>query len=315
MPCRKRRSQIFPGISTVAHPGLRPASPKPSTFPVPIQPRRQASAAARPKVTRLQTIYRQGERSEIITTAHAILEGATKPPVLVERLEDVDPASDFTFVNLPEAELCLGQLVRLCARALPYWYPELDRLMDVQVLAPMHKGVCGIGNLNEQLREALNPGAESLQALGNTFAVGDKVIQTRNNYDKGLFNGDLGRVLSIDSASRTLTAEFDGDPHLFESGELSELAPAYAISIHKSQGSEFPVVVMPLLKAHFVLLQRNLLYTGITRGRRKVFVLGDPAAYAMAVRNAQAAERHTGLRGLLASPEAGNNGFTEESSR
>lgn len=256
-------------------------------------------AGDRPAVTRLQTIYRQGERSEIITTAHAILEGAVKPPILVQRLEDVDPAHDFTFVELPEAETCLEQLVRLCARAIPYWFPELDRVMDVQVLAPMHKGVCGIGNLNERLREALNPGTESLQALGNTFAVGDKVIQTRNNYDKGLFNGDLGRITTVDCEARTLTADFDGDPHLFESGELSELAPAYAISIHKSQGSEFPVVVMPLLKAHFVLLQRNLLYTGITRGRRKVFVLGDPAAYAMAVRNASASQRHTGLRHLL----------------
>ncbi len=255
--------------------------------------------ASKISVTRLQTIFRQGERSAIISTAHAILEGATKPPVLVERLEDVDPTSDFSFIALPEPEQCLQQLVRLCARAIPYWYPAVDRVMGVQVLAPMHKGVCGIGNLNRELRAALNPESASLSVAGHSFAVGDKVIQTRNNYDQGLFNGDLGRITALDVEEKSVTVDFDGESHVLGSGVLGDLAPAYAISIHKSQGSEFPIVVLPLLKAHFVLLQRNLLYTAITRGRQKVFVLGDPAAWSIAVRNATASQRFTGLRALL----------------
>lgn len=251
-------------------------------------------------VTRLEKVYRQGERSSIVTTAHAILQGVPRPPVLVERLEDVDPHADLTFVNLPDPEQCLEQLLRLCARAIPYWFPNTDRVMDVQVLAPMHKGSCGIGNLNARLAQALNPDAPGVPFGAVSFRKGDKVIQTRNNYDKGLFNGDLGRVSHVNAEARTIAVDFGGEVHDFERGELIDLSPAYAISIHKSQGSEFPIVVIPLLKQHFVMLQRNLLYTGITRGRQKVFLLGDPAAYAMAVRNTEATVRQTGLPQLFA---------------
>ena len=133
--------------------------------------------------------------------------------------------------------------------------------------------------------------------IGSTeFRPGDKVIQLRNNYDKNLFNGDIGSITEVDVEEGTLTANFDGDAHTFDRGELGDMALAYAISIHKSQGSEYPVVIIPLLKAHFMMLQRNLLYTAITRGKKKVFLVGEPAAYAMAVRNSESKLRTTHLR-------------------
>jgi exodeoxyribonuclease V alpha subunit len=169
----------------------------------------------------------------------------------------------------------------------------------VQVLAPMHKGIAGISNLNVALQNALNPHARGV-ALGATrFQIGDKVIQLRNNYDLGLFNGDLGRVEAVNPAAGTLAARFDGELIDFDRAAVGDLATAYAISIHKSQGSEYPVVIVPLLKAHFMMLQRNLLYTAITRGRKKVFLVGDRAAYAMAVRNNEARLRVTHLREKL----------------
>ncbi|HWL15139.1 MAG TPA: ATP-binding domain-containing protein, partial [Opitutus sp.] len=135
---------------------------------------------------------------------------------------------------------------------------------------------------------------------GGEYRPGDKVIQLRNNYDKNLFNGDIGAVRTVDAEASTLDAEFDGDRHTFERGEFGDLALAYAISIHKSQGSEYPIVIVPLLKAHFMMLQRNLIYTAITRGRKKVFLVGEPAAYAMAVRNSESKQRLTHLREKIA---------------
>jgi len=170
----------------------------------------------------------------------------------------------------------------------------------VQVLDPMHKGVAGVSNFNAQLQGALNPDRAGVRALNGEFRPGDKIIQLRNNYDKNLFNGDIGAVVSVDAEGGALTADFDGDQHSFARGDFGDLALAYAISIHKSQGSEYPVVIIPLLKAHFMMLQRNLLYTAITRGRRKVYIVGDPAAYAMAVRNSESKLRVTHLRQKIA---------------
>jgi exodeoxyribonuclease V alpha subunit len=170
----------------------------------------------------------------------------------------------------------------------------------------MHKGVAGVGNLNVQLQATLNGHARGLRAAGGEFRPGDKVIQLRNNYDKNLFNGDIGTVTAVDATAGTMDADFDGDAHTFERGELGDLALAYAISIHKSQGSEYPVVIVPLLKAHFMMLQRNLLYTAITRGRKKVFIVGEPAAYAMAVRNNESRQRVTHLREKIAALSSKN---------
>jgi exodeoxyribonuclease V alpha subunit len=165
----------------------------------------------------------------------------------------------------------------------------------------MHKGVAGVGNFNVQLQAALNPSRRpGVRGPAGEFRPGDKVIQLRNNYDKNLFNGDIGAVTAADAETGTLTADFDGNVQTFDRGELGDLALAYAISIHKSQGSEYPVVIVPLLKAHFMMLQRNLIYTAITRGRKKVYLVGEPAAYAMAVRNSDAKTRSTHLREKIA---------------
>jgi exodeoxyribonuclease V alpha subunit len=245
-------------------------------------------------VTRLEKIFRQGERSGIVTLAHAILHGLASPPPPVNSPGKIDPDADVHFLQVPDPEACLDAVARLCREFIPRWY-KLDPVMDVQVLAPMHKGVAGIANLNQSLQAALNPGAKGIPWGAGRFQVGDKVIQTRNNYELGLFNGDLGRIRAVNPESGTLAAEFDGETLDFDRAALGDLAPAYAISIHKSQGSEFPIVVIPLLKQHYIMLQRNLLYTALTRGRKKVFLVGDPAAYALAVRHAESVARRTDL--------------------
>jgi exodeoxyribonuclease V alpha subunit len=198
----------------------------------------------------------------------------------------------------------MQKVLSLCAEYIPQHYPWLNPVNDVQVLAPMHKGVAGVANLNQQLQAALKPArtgaasraGESLRTVAGEFRAGDKLIQLRNNYDTGLFNGDIGVVLSVDAGAGTLTADFDGERHAFARADFGDVALAYCISIHKSQGSEYPAVVVPLLKSHFVMLQRNLLYTALTRGKKKVFLVGEPAAYAMAVRNSESKQRCTHLR-------------------
>jgi exodeoxyribonuclease V alpha subunit len=160
----------------------------------------------------------------------------------------------------------------------------------------MHRGAAGVTALNARLREALNPGAPHLaevHAAGRTFRLGDKVMQIRNNYDKDVFNGDLGRVAAIDSEEQWLTVTFDGTPAVYDYSELDELALAFACSTHKSQGAEYPAVVLALLPAHYLMLQRNLLYTGITRARQLCVIVGSLRAIGLAVANDRVAARHT----------------------
>ena len=247
-------------------------------------------------VTRLTIVHRQQGQSEIVTTAHAINAGEPALPIAVDSLEKLQPWADLTFVVARDADDCLQKVVTLCAEFIPAHFPWMKPGRDIQVLAPMHKGVAGVGNLNLRLQAALNSHGAGLRAPGGEFRVGDKLIQLRNNYDKGLFNGDIGVVVAADPDAGTLDAEFDGARHAFARSELGDLALAYAISIHKSQGSEYAAVVIPLLKAHFMMLQRNLIYTAITRGKKKVFLVGEPAAYAMAVRNNEAKTRSTHLK-------------------
>ncbi len=269
--------------------------------------------------TRLSVIYRQQDQSGIVTTAHAINAGdATLPPAVAE-ISQLQPWSDLTFVTALDADDCLRKVIQLCTEFLPQKLSWVNPVQDVQILAPMHKGIAGVANLNAQLQAALNPLAAGAASAGATrylptarapapslrgpsgeYRAGDKVIQLRNNYDKNLFNGDIGTIVAVDPDKATLDADFDGDRHTFERGELGDLALAYAISIHKSQGSEYPVVVIPLLKGHFMMLQRNLIYTAITRGRKKVYLVGEPAAYAMAVRNSESKQRITHLREKIA---------------
>jgi exodeoxyribonuclease V alpha subunit len=249
-------------------------------------------------------IYRQQGQSLIVTTAHAINSGDPRPPPAVHDLEALHAGNDLHFIAADSAEDCLQKILLLCTEFIPRHYRWLHPVNDVQVLAPMHKGVAGVANLNQQLQAALNPGRSgasartgaSLRTVAGEFRAGDKLIQLRNNYDKGLFNGDIGVVVSVDSAAGSLTADFDGEHHTFARGDFGDVALAYCISIHKSQGSEYPAVIVPLLKGHFVMLQRNLLYTALTRGKKKVFLVGEPAAYAMAVRNSESKQRCTHLR-------------------
>jgi len=255
-----------------------------------------------PPVTRLSFIYRQKEESLIVTTAHAINGGEGSPPPVVSEVAKAQAWSDLNFIAAHSTEDCLAKVVELCTQFIPRHFHWLDRVADVQVLAPMHKGIVGVSNLNTQLQAALNPNRHGLKAVSGEYRPGDKLIQLRNNYDKNLFNGDIGVVLSTDLSKGTLVADFDGEKHVFERGEFGDVALAYAISIHKSQGSEYPVVIIPLLKAHFMMLQRNLIYTAITRGRKKVFLVGEPAAYAMAVRNAESKLRCTHLREKILAP-------------
>jgi exodeoxyribonuclease V alpha subunit len=251
-------------------------------------------------VTRLDVIYRQQGQSAIVTTAHAINAGNPTLPPTVHEVGSAQAWGDLTFITADSAEMCVRRVLELCLEYIPQHYKWFDPVRDVQVLAPMHKGVAGVANLNARLQEALNPQGTGLRGPGGDYRAGDKVIQLRNNYDKNLFNGDIGRILSVDTSNGTLVADFDGEKHTFDRGEMGDLALAYSISIHKSQGSEYPVVIVPLLKAHFMMLQRNLLYTAITRGKKKVFLVGEPAAYAMAVRNHEAKVRLTHLREKIA---------------
>ena len=253
-------------------------------------------ATERAPVTRLSVIYRQKEQSGIVTTAHAINSGDASLPPAVTELTNIQAWSDLTFVVATDAEDCLRKVTALCTEFVPQLWKWFHPVDDVQVLAPMHKGVAGVANLNATLQGALNPHARGLRGPTAEYRPGDKVIQLRNNYDKNLFNGDIGTVKSIDGVAGTLDAQFDGDRHTFDRGEFGDLALAYAISIHKSQGSEYPVVIIPLLKGHFMMLQRNLLYTAITRGKKKVVIVGEPAAYAMAVRNSESKQRITHLQ-------------------
>jgi exodeoxyribonuclease V alpha subunit len=244
----------------------------------------------------LQYVYRQGKESAIVTTAHAINEGIASPPPVVTEVAKAQAWSDLNFIAATSAEDCLAKVIELCSTFIPQHFKWFNPVTDVQVLAPMHKGVAGVANLNAQLQAALNGHQKGLRAVSGEYRAGDKLIQLRNNYDKNLFNGDIGTVLSVDLQKGTLVADFDGEKVAFERGEFGDVALAYAISIHKSQGSEYPVVIIPLLKGHFMMLQRNLVYTAITRGRKKVFVVGEPAAYGMAVRNAESKLRCTHLR-------------------
>jgi exodeoxyribonuclease V alpha subunit len=251
--------------------------------------------------TRLSVIYRQQGQSLIVATAHAINAGDASLPPVVAEVSGAQVWSDLNFIAATDAEDCVRKVQQLVTEFIPRLLKWPHPVNDVQILAPMHKGVAGVGNLNAQLQATLNPAHArgGLRGPGGEFRPGDKVIQLRNNYDKNLFNGDIGTVVGVDAEAGTLEGDFDGERHEFQRGELGDLALAYAISIHKSQGSEYPVVIVPLLKAHFMMLQRNLLYTAITRGKKKVFLVGEPAAYSMAVRNAESKERVTHLKAKI----------------
>ena len=234
-------------------------------------------------VVRLTEIFRQAKASFIITNAHRV--NAGELPVL-----DGPEESDFFFIHEDDPEKVLATIKTLCSDRVPRKFG-----LEARVLTPMHKGVCGSENLNRELQAALNPTGPTMQRYGRTYRVGDRVMQIRNNYDKDVFNGDLGRIKNLDLVEQEFTVEFDGREVRYEFTDLDELVPAYAISVHKSQGNEYPAVIVPLLTQHYVLLQRNLLYTAITRGKKLVILIGSKKALTIAVRNNKTAARYSGL--------------------
>ena len=245
-------------------------------------------------VTRLEVTFRQAENSGIVGLAHGILAGKGSPPSPVDSPEELNPDHDVHFVRALTPEACVDSVTKLCQRILPAKF-GIDPKKDLQVLAPLHRGVGGIGNLNDQIRDTLNPDGATHVMGHNLFREGDKVIQTRNNYDKDVFNGDMGIIDSVDTLNGKVEILFEERRVTYERMEVTDLQPAYAISVHKSQGSEYPTVIFPLLKQHFMMLQRNLVYTGLTRAKKKVVFVGDPAAYAMAIKNDKTLVRQTDL--------------------
>ena len=237
-------------------------------------------------VVRLTHIFRQAQQSQIITNAHRINQGEF-PHI------DNQGALDFFFSDEEEPERIAELIQELCSQRLPQRY-GLDPIEDIQVLCPMYKGVTGATHLNQVLQQGLNPNPQSWTRGDTEYRVGDKVMQTRNNYDKSVFNGDLGRIHSIDVADQTVRVAFDVLVE-YEFDELDELVLAYAVTVHKSQGSEYRAVLMPITTQHYMMLQRNLLYTAITRAKELVVLVGTKKAIAIAVRNDQIAQRHTAL--------------------
>ena len=245
----------------------------------------ESGAAA---VVRLTTIFRQAETSYIVRNAHRINQGQL--PLFAK------DASDFFLFKTDDPERAAELVVELVQTRIPRKFGF--RPDDIQVLSPMYRGAAGVTNLNRQLQETLNPPADNKPERstgGHTFRLGDRVMQVRNNYDKEVYNGDLGRIASLDPIEQRMTVDMDGRRVDYDFLELDELVHAFAISIHKSQGSEYRAVVVVLLPTHYVMLQRNLIYTAVTRAQKLVVIVGNMRALAIAVGNDKIADRHSGL--------------------
>ncbi len=247
-------------------------------------------------VFRLTEIFRQDEGSRIVRNAHRVNSG--QMPELPGKDEGMGGGGDFFFVKADTPERGVELIRRLVAEAIPRRF-GLEAREDVQILTPMQKGELGARHLNAAMQAALNPRGHGVERFGWTFREGDRVMQTENDYDKDVFNGDIGRIEKVDSAEQEVVVRFDDRKVAYDFQELDELTPAYAVTVHKSQGSEYPCVVLPLHTQHYVMLQRNLLYTGITRGKKLVVMVGTEKAVALAVRNAEARRRNTTLRRRL----------------
>jgi exodeoxyribonuclease V alpha subunit len=242
----------------------------------------------------LTEVFRQAQESLIIVNAHRINQGefpVAAPPQ--------DKKADFYFIEREEPEQAVALIKELCATRLPNSF-HLDPYEDIQVMTPMHRGLVGVASLNTELQMLLNPTGKEVIRGGRCFRVNDKVMQIVNNYDKEVFNGDIGRVVGIENEDQKIVVKYDDRLVDYGWHELDELVLAYAISIHKSQGSEYPAVVVPLLTQHYIMLQRNLLYTAITRARKLVVLVGSRKALAIAIRNNKVQRRFTGLADRLA---------------
>jgi exodeoxyribonuclease V alpha subunit len=242
-------------------------------------------------VVQLDEIFRQAQQSNIILNAHRIING--RYPAL-----DNEENTDFYFIAEDAIEKVLEKIIHVVRSRIPERF-GYDPVNDIQVLTPMTRGIVGTAGLNESLQAALNPNDTEILHHGRRYRLLDKVMQIRNNYDKSVFNGDIGFISNINSEEHVVTVNVDGRDITYEYSELDELTLAYAISIHKSQGSEYPVVVIPVVMAHYVMLQRNLIYTGVTRGKKLVVIIGSKKAMFVAVKNAKTVKRFTWLRERL----------------
>jgi exodeoxyribonuclease V alpha subunit len=244
-------------------------------------------------VVRLTEVFRQAAQSRIITSAHRINHGS------LPDLSKPESESDFYFVPADDPETAVLRIIELVKLRIPQRF-GLDPIRDIQVLCPMNRGGVGARSLNIELQAALNPaGDRKVERFGWTFAAGDKIMQIENDYDKEVYNGDIGYIADVDPDAGELAATFDGRAITYGFGELDTLVPAYAATIHKSQGSEYPAVVIPILTQHYTMLQRNLLYTGVTRGKQLVVLVGQKKAIAIAVRNVSGRRRWSKLNEWL----------------
>ena len=251
------------------------------------------SSGAMP-VVRLTEVFRQAAQSQIIVNAHRINHG------VMPDLRKPEAESDFYFVEAADPETAVSRIIELVKTRIPRRF-GVDPIRDIQVLCPMNRGGVGARSLNIELQAALNPAGErKVERFGWTFGPGDKVMQIENDYDKEVYNGDIGFVVDVEAEEGELTVTFDGRSIIYGFGELDALVPAYAASIHKSQGSEYPAVVIPVMTQHYAMLQRNLLYTGVTRGKRLVVLVGQKKAVVIAVRNVSGRRRWSKLGEWLA---------------
>jgi exodeoxyribonuclease V alpha subunit len=247
-------------------------------------------------VCRLTEVFRQAAQSAIITNAHRINHG--QMPVFPQgKVQDVRKA-DFYFFPAAEPEQVVPEIVRLVKEAIPQRF-GFHPIEDIQVLTPMQRGDLGARNLNRVLQQALNPTGAFVERFGWKFRVGDKVMQTVNDYEKDVFNGDIGRIVRIEEFEKEITIRYEDRQVVYDFNELDELLPSYAITIHKSQGSEYPVVVVPIHTQHYMMLQRNLLYTAVTRGKKLVVLVGAKKAIWIAVKRLDSTQRITTLRDRL----------------
>ncbi len=259
-------------------------------------------------VVRLTEVFRQAAESQVIVNAHRI-NGGRMPEL------EAKEGSDFFFVDAADPEEGVRKLLTVVGKRIPGRF-GLDPVRDVQVLCPMNRGGLGARSLNIELQGALNPPGElRVERFGWTFCPGDKVMQVANNYERDVFNGDLGVITGLDMEEAELTVSFDGRAVAYGFGELDELVLAYATTIHKSQGSEYPAVVIPLTTQHYAMLARNLLYTGVTRGKRLVVLVGQRRALAIAVRNGSGRRRWSKLREWLAPGTAASGGSPDPATR
>jgi len=240
----------------------------------------------------LQHIFRQAGESLIVVNAHRILQGE---PLLLDK-DQAKP--DFVFVQRESQEEILETVKELIKDRIPRLF-QAEPNRTVQVLSPMNRGLLGTINLNQELQSLLNPYGESIESGRWVFRTGDKVMQLRNNYEKNVFNGDLGRIENLDREGEKLRVNFDGTLVAYDFDELDEIGLAYATSVHKSQGSEYPGIVIPLHNSHYPMLHRSILYTAVTRGKELVVLVGSKKALWMAIRNIRVEQRFTGLKDKL----------------